>query len=98
MLFERCGVVQHRIEAVPDAGGVTGQAEASLSKNIIDNAQAALEHVQHLHLHVVGDLFQRVGHVAGRRIMSVAEPGRQDQDFFHAASLSPRCDNRVAFL
>ena len=47
--------------------------EVSFLQNVVDKAQAALKHVQHLDFDLIGDQFQSVGHVAGRGVVAVAK-------------------------
>ena len=57
-----------------------------------------MENVQHLDFDLVGDQFQRVGHIPGGRVVSIAESRRQDQDFFHTLTLARSGDNLVAIV
>ena len=57
-----------------------------------------MEDIQNLDFDLVGDQFQSVGHVAGRRVVTIAKSGRQDQDFFHAPKLARSCDSFMAIM
>ena len=57
-----------------------------------------MEDIQHLDFDLIGDQLQRVGHIPGRRVMAVAKPRRQDQDFFHDVTLAQACDNLMTIM
>ena len=88
-VIEELGIVEQRIDATPELGRLLHHAEVSFFGEGVQRAVAALEQIQHLDLHVVGDVFDGIAQIARGRVVAFPKSRRQDEHFFHGVFFYP---------
>ncbi len=85
-------VVHHGVDAIPDGGGVAGQAEIGFLEDVVEEAEMALKKVEGLDFDFARSQFEGVGDVAGGGVMAIAETSGEDKDLFHRLNLACQYD------
>jgi len=88
-------IFEQRIDLTPQFRGVGDAIEIGLAGQGVERTVAVGEEVEHLGARVFVDQFDGIAQVPGGGVVTIAEPGREDQNLFHTITLNRVCYTQV---